>query len=90
MIPLLIAAGFFTTEAAPFCYWLVHFWESVVNRHGFQLKDLQSAQARGFALANCWTTYVCWMRKAISSVARTAYLHVARKIWWAFPFYAVF
>jgi len=28
-----------------FCYWLVHFWESVVNRHGFQLKDLQSAQS---------------------------------------------
>ncbi|HKV26875.1 MAG TPA: DCC1-like thiol-disulfide oxidoreductase family protein [Candidatus Acidoferrales bacterium] len=30
-----------------FCYIWVHFWESVIERRGFVLKDLQSAAAEG-------------------------------------------
>jgi predicted DCC family thiol-disulfide oxidoreductase YuxK len=71
----------------------VHLWEKVVERRGFCLKDLQSAWEDG--------SLTCPQQKLLDDIlvltrdgklesGADAYLFVARRIWWAWPFYAIF
>jgi len=76
-----------------FCYRSVHLWQKVAERRGFAIKDLQSAQSDG-SLRISQENLLDDIRvltldgKCISGA--DAYLFVARQIWWAWPFYAVF
>jgi predicted DCC family thiol-disulfide oxidoreductase YuxK len=76
-----------------FCFRWVHLWEKVVERRGFAVKDLQSASADGSLqvppenLLDDIRILTCDGR--VESGA-DAYLYVARQIWWAWPFYAIF
>jgi len=76
-----------------FCFWWVHFWEKVVARRGFALKDLQTALADGSITLSrdrlLDDIRVLGPEGRLISGA-DAYLYVARKIWWAWPFYAIF
>src|SRR5215470_7803844 len=75
-----------------FCYWWVHFWQKVVAKRGFALKDLQTALADGtltiekdrllddIRVLDAEGRLIC---------GADAYLYVAKRIWWALPFYAL-
>jgi predicted DCC family thiol-disulfide oxidoreductase YuxK len=76
-----------------FCFWWVHFWERVVAKRGFALKDLQTALADGIiAISKDRLLDDIRVLDADGRLISGAdgYLHVARKIWWAWPFYALF
>ncbi|MBZ5529163.1 MAG: DUF393 domain-containing protein [Acidobacteriia bacterium] len=76
-----------------FCYRWVHFWEKVVVRRGFALKDLQSAWAEGILRVprEALLDDIRVLTPAGEIVSGAdAYLFVARQIWWAWPFYAIF
>jgi lipase maturation factor 1 len=76
-----------------FCFRWVHFWEKVVGRRGFALRGLQSAAADGSLqippenLLDDIRVLTCTGK--LESGA-DAYLYLARRIWWAWPFYAIF
>lgn len=76
-----------------FCYWWVHFWEAVVAKRGFALKDLQTASADGTLSIDkdrlLDDIRVLDVDRRLISGA-DAYLYVAKRIWWAWPFYALF
>ncbi len=76
-----------------FCYWWVHLWEKVVAKRGFALKDLQTASADGTLSIDKNQLFddirVLDTEGRLISGA-DAYLYVAKKIWWAWPFYALF
>ncbi len=76
-----------------FCFRWVHLWEKVVERRGFALKDLQSAWAEG-SLQVPQQNLLDDIRVLTSDgklqSGADAYLFVARRIWWAWPFYAIF
>jgi len=76
-----------------FCFWWVHFWEKVVAKRGFALKDLQTALADGIIAIDAHRLLddirVLDRQGRLISGA-DAYLHVAKKVWWAWPFYAIF
>src|SRR5258708_4140968 len=76
-----------------FCFRWVHFWEKMIERRGFALKDLQSAWEDGILK--------CSQRKLLDDIlvltrdgkvesGADAYLFVARRILGAWPFYATF
>jgi len=76
-----------------FCVRWVHFWKKVVGRRGFGLKDLQSAAADGslpVSQENLLDDIRVLTRTGKLESGANAYLFVARKIWWAWPFYAIF
>ncbi len=79
--------------ACGFCSWWVRRWQKVVEARGFALKDLQSAAADGSVTIPTENLLddirVLTPAGALISGA-DAYLYVARRIWWAWPFYAVF
>jgi hypothetical protein len=71
----------------------VHLWEKVVARRGFALKDLQSAWHDGSLKVphdSLLDDIRVLTRGGDLLSGADAYLHVARRIWWAWPFYAVF
>ena len=76
-----------------FCFRWVHLWKKVVEPRGFSIKDLQSASADGSLQVPQET-----LLDDIRVLTRTedlrsgadADLYVARRIWWAWPFYAIF
>jgi predicted DCC family thiol-disulfide oxidoreductase YuxK len=76
-----------------FCFRWVHFWEKVLVKCGFALKDLQTAFADG-SLAVEGERLLDDIR--VSTVdgrvipGADAYLYVAGNIWWARPFAFVF
>jgi predicted DCC family thiol-disulfide oxidoreductase YuxK len=76
-----------------FCFRWVHLWEKVVGKRGFALKDLQSASQDGLLhvspqnLLDDIRVLTC-DRQVVSGAE--AYLYVTRRIWWAWPFYAIF
>ncbi|MGH9711390.1 MAG: thiol-disulfide oxidoreductase DCC family protein [Candidatus Acidiferrales bacterium] len=76
-----------------FCFWWVHFWQKVIERRGFALKDLQTAAVDGTLQTSAENLLddirVLTSNGEVKSGA-DAYLHVTRRIWWAWPFYAVF
>jgi predicted DCC family thiol-disulfide oxidoreductase YuxK len=76
-----------------FCFRWVHFWKNVVERRGFAVKDLQSARAGGvlhISQENLLEDIRVLTRTGNLESGADAYLYVARRIWWAWPFYAVF
>jgi predicted DCC family thiol-disulfide oxidoreductase YuxK len=76
-----------------FCFRWVHFWEKVVERRGFAIKDLQSASADGslqIPPEDLLDDIRVLTRAGKLESGADAYLYVARQIWWAWPFYAVF
>jgi len=76
-----------------FCIRWVQFWARVVVPRGFALKDLQSAHADGtlqVSQENLLDDLRVLTRAGKLESGADAYLYVARKIWWAWPFYAIF
>lgn len=76
-----------------FCFRWVHFWKKVVGRRGFALRDLQSAAADGslqISPENLLDDIRVLTRAGQLESGANAYLYVAQRIWWAWPFYAIF
>lgn len=79
--------------ACGFCFRWVHFWRKILETRGFAIKDLQSASTEGLlhvsqrSLLEDIRVLTC--AGEVESGA-DAYLYVARRIWWARPFYAIF
>jgi len=76
-----------------FCFRWVHIWEKVVARRGFATKDLQSASADGTLQVppeNLLDDIRVLTRAGKLESGADAYLYIARRIWWAWPFYAIF
>src|SRR5437667_4218677 len=71
----------------------VQFWKKVVERRGFAVKDLQSASADGslqISQEKLLDDIRVSTRSGKLESGANAYLYVARRIWWAWPFYAIF
>jgi predicted DCC family thiol-disulfide oxidoreductase YuxK len=76
-----------------FCFRWIHFWQKVVERRGFAVKDLQSASADRMLQIpeeNLLDDVQILTRSGTLESGANAYLYVSRKIWWAWPFYAIF
>lgn len=76
-----------------FCFRWVHIWEKVIERRGFALKDLQSARDDGslkIPHENLLDDILILTGDGRLESGADAYLFVARRIWWAWPFYGVF
>jgi predicted DCC family thiol-disulfide oxidoreductase YuxK len=76
-----------------FCYRWVHFWESVVAPRGFAVMDLQSASSANLvqiSRENLLDDIRVLTRSGKLKSGADAYLYVARRIWWAWPLYAIF
>jgi predicted DCC family thiol-disulfide oxidoreductase YuxK len=76
-----------------FCFRWVHFWKNIVGSRGFAIKDLQSASAEGLLQVpqeSLLDDIRVLTRGGEMESGADAYLYVARRIWWAWPFYAVF
>ncbi len=76
-----------------FCFRWVHFWEKAIERRGFALKDLQSARDYGslkIPQQKLLDDILVLSRDGNLQSGADAYLFVARRIWWAWPFYAIF
>src|SRR5580698_7020293 len=79
--------------ACGFCFRWVHFWQPIVEPRGFAIKDLQSAEEEGLLQIpqeNLLDDIRVLTRDGGLHSGADAYLYVARRIWWAWPFYAVF
>jgi predicted DCC family thiol-disulfide oxidoreductase YuxK len=76
-----------------FCHRWVLLWRKTVERRGFGVKDLQSAHAQG-SLQVPQENLLDDIRVVTPDggcvTGADAYLLVARRIWWAWPFYAIF
>jgi predicted DCC family thiol-disulfide oxidoreductase YuxK len=75
-----------------FCFRWVHFWEKVIERRGFALKDLQCARYDGSLKVpqqKLLDDILVLSRDGKLQSGADAYLFVARRIWWAWPFYAI-
>ena len=76
-----------------FCFRWVHLWKNAVERSGFAIKDLQSASADGslqIPQQSLLDDIRVLTRTGKLESGANAYLFVARRIWWAWPFYATF
>ena len=79
--------------ACGFCFRWVHLWEKVIERRGFALKDLQSAVDDGsleIPQQKLMDDILVLSPNGELQSGADAYLFVARRIWWAWPFYAIF
>jgi predicted DCC family thiol-disulfide oxidoreductase YuxK len=75
-----------------FCSRWARFWEGVIKRRGFAIKDLQSASEEGLLQVpsqNLLDDIRVLNASGEVISGANAYLYVARRIWWAWPFYAV-
>jgi predicted DCC family thiol-disulfide oxidoreductase YuxK len=92
--PILPRAGWILYDGrCGFCFRWVHLWKEVVARRGFALKDLQSSSADGslqVSPENLLDDILILTRAGKLESGANAYLYVARQIWWAWPFYAIF
>jgi predicted DCC family thiol-disulfide oxidoreductase YuxK len=76
-----------------FCSRWVLFWKKVVEARGFAIEDLQSAAAIGIlnvSNENLLDDIRVLTRTGMLKSGADAYLYVIQRIWWAWPFYAVF
>ncbi|MFY9912624.1 MAG: DUF393 domain-containing protein, partial [Candidatus Sulfotelmatobacter sp.] len=76
-----------------FCCRWVHFWKNTLEPRGFAIKDLQSAFADGLlqvSQENLLDDIRVLTRVGKVESGADAYLYVARRILWAWPFYALF
>jgi len=76
-----------------FCRRTIHLWQRTAERHGFAVKSLQSAH--GERLLQLPEENVLDDTRVLTPAGKLisgadAYLHIARQIWWAWPFYAIF
>ena len=76
-----------------FCQRSIHLWQKTVERHGFPVKSLQAAQSEG--LLQLPQENVLDDIRVLTPAGKIvsgadAYLHIARQIWWTWPFYAIF
>jgi predicted DCC family thiol-disulfide oxidoreductase YuxK len=79
--------------ACGFCFRWVHFWKKTVELRGFAIKDLQSASAEGILQIpqeNLLDDIRVLTSNGNVESGADAYLNVTRRIWWAWPFYAIF
>jgi len=92
--PVLPRAGWILYDGrCGFCFRWVHLWKEVVAQRGFALKDLQSASADGslqVSPENLLDDILILTRAGKLESGANAYLYMARQIWWAWPFYAIF
>ncbi len=76
-----------------FCFRWVHLWEKVIGRRGFSLKDLQSALDDGslrIRQEKLLDDILVLTHDGQLESGADAYLFVTQRIWWAWPFYAIF
>ena len=76
-----------------FCFHWVHFWKRFLERRGFVLKDLQSAWTDGslpIKRDQLLDDIRVLTRSGEIVSGADAYLYVTRRIWWAYPFFAIF
>lgn len=76
-----------------FCFQWVHLWKWAIEPRGFELKDLQFAFADGslqVSPENLLDDIRVLTRNGKVESGANAYLYVARQIWWAWPFFAIF
>jgi predicted DCC family thiol-disulfide oxidoreductase YuxK len=76
-----------------FCFRWVHFWEKKIAKRGFALKDLQSAWKDGSFKSpedKLLNDIVVLTVDGNIEHGADAYLFVARRIWYGWPFYAIF
>jgi predicted DCC family thiol-disulfide oxidoreductase YuxK len=76
-----------------FCSRWLSFWQPTLNRHGYAIAPLQEpwVVAQFHLPAQKLLSDLRLLTPDGRSVAGAdVYLHVARTIWWAWPFYAVF
>jgi predicted DCC family thiol-disulfide oxidoreductase YuxK len=76
-----------------FCFRWVHFWEKIIGKRGFSLKDLQSAWNDGSLKCpkeKLLDDIIVLTRDGRIESGANAYLFVTRRIWWAWPFYEIF
>ena len=76
-----------------FCQRWIHRWQNTVERHGFAAKPLQSAATEGLLqlpLENVLDDIRVLTPQGKLIDGADAYLHIARNIWWTWPFYAIF
>jgi predicted DCC family thiol-disulfide oxidoreductase YuxK len=76
-----------------FCTRWVHLWERTIAKKGFALKDLQSAAAENLvhiSAEHLLDDIRVLNRDGQVAAGADAYLYVTRRIWWAWPFYAIF
>jgi predicted DCC family thiol-disulfide oxidoreductase YuxK len=76
-----------------FCFRWVRFWKKIVEARGFAIKDLQSASAEG--LLQVPREHLLDDIRVLNSRGQLqsgadAYLYLAQRIWWAWPFCAIF
>ena len=76
-----------------FCRRTIHLWQRTVERRGFAVKSLQSAHAEG--LLHVPPENMLDDIRVLTPAGKLisgadAYLHIARQIWWTWPFYAIF
>jgi predicted DCC family thiol-disulfide oxidoreductase YuxK len=79
--------------ACGFCTRWVHWWEKPVGRRGFAIKDLQSAAADGslrISQENLLDDIRIVTPAGEYISGADAYLFIARRIWWTWPFYGIF
>lgn len=75
------------------CSRWIYFWRPVLERRGFSIKDLQSAAADGSVAIP--TDKLLDDLRVLTPAGQLvegagAYLYVTRRIWWTWPFWAVF
>jgi predicted DCC family thiol-disulfide oxidoreductase YuxK len=76
-----------------FCSRWVNLWKKVVEKRGFALKDLETAWADGslqVSKKNLLDDIRVLTRDGRLESGADAYLFVGRRIWWAWPLYAIF
>lgn len=76
-----------------FCSRWVHLWQRALESRGFAIRDLQSAFADGtlpLAQENLLDDIRVLTPDGELESGADAYLYVARRLWWALPFYVIF
>jgi len=76
-----------------FCVRWLHFWSPLLRRRGFEVDTLQAdwtPDALGMTREETLRDIRLLTAKGDSFAGADVYLHVARKIWWAWPFGVLF
>lgn len=76
-----------------FCVRWAHFWLPVLRRRGFEIDTLQAewtAGALGMTREEVVRDIRFFNADGRSCAGADVYLYVARRIWWAWPFGAIF
>jgi predicted DCC family thiol-disulfide oxidoreductase YuxK len=83
----------FYDGACGFCSRWLKFWEPILERHGFAIAPLQEnwvGEQLQLSGAELLYDLRLLMKDGQKAAGADVYLQVARRIWWAWPFYAMF